>query len=121
MTFDLDMNHRKYFTYEENLIGISHGDGAKMNDLPLIMASESPKAWANTKYRYWYLGHVHHKDVYKFRSGKDYHGATVEYLRSPSAADQWHSEKGFQHSKQAIEAFIHHGKEGQVSRITHNF
>ena len=121
ITFDLDMNHRKYFCYGNNLIGISHGDGAKVNDLPLIMANESPKEWSNTKFRYWYLGHIHHKEVSKFRSAKDYHGVTVEYLRSPSAADTWHSVNGYQHSKQAIEAFLHHPKEGQIGRFSHNF
>jgi DNA repair exonuclease SbcCD nuclease subunit len=121
ITFDLDMNHRKYFAYGSNMLGISHGDGAKMEQLPLLMANEAPKLWADTKYRYIYLGHIHHKDVFKFRSGKDYQGVTVEYLRSPSASDRWHSEKGFQHAKQAIEAFIHEKKGGQVARITYNF
>jgi hypothetical protein len=121
ITFDLDMNHRKYFKYKDNLIGVSHGDGAKMEQLPLLMANEAPKDWATTKYRYIYLGHIHHKDYWKFRSGKDYQGVTVEYLRSPSAADTWHSVKGFQHSKQAIEAFLHSAEDGQVGRITHNF
>lgn len=121
ITFDIDMNHRKYYTYGRNLIGITHGDGAKMQELPLIMANEANKDWADTDHRYWYLGHIHHKDVYKFKSGKDYHGATVEYLRSPSAADLWHSKAGFQHSKQAIEGFIHHEKQGQTARITYNF
>lgn len=121
ITFDLDMNHRKYVSYGNNLLGISHGDGAKMEQLPLLMANEAPNLWAETKYRYIYLGHIHHKDVFKFRSGKDYQGVTVEYLRSPSAADRWHSEKAFQHAKQAIEGFIHSKQDGQTARITYNF
>jgi hypothetical protein len=115
------MNHRKYYQYSNNLIGVSHGDGAKMPELPLLMANESAKQWADTDYRYFYLGHIHHKDVFKFRSGKDYQGVTVEYLRSPSAADRWHSDNGYQHAKTAIEAFIHSPNEGQVARITYNF
>jgi hypothetical protein len=121
VTFDTDVNHRKYFMYKENLIGVSHGDGAKMEHMPLLMANEAPKFWAETKYRYIYLGHLHHKNVYKFKSGKDYHGVTVEYLRSPSEADRWHHDKGFEHAKKAIEAFLHHPNEGQVARLTYNF
>lgn len=121
VTFDLDMTHRKYFRYKQNLIGVSHGDGAKMEQLPLLMANEAPIDWAKTKFRYIYLGHIHHKDYWKFRSGKDYQGVTVEYLRSPSAADGWHSKMGFQHAKRAVEAFLHSPSDGQVARITHNF
>lgn len=119
--FDLNMRHRKYFKYKKNLIGLTHGDGAKMAELPLIMANESPDGWASSTYRYFYLGHIHHKDVFKFRSGKDYHGVTVEYLRSPSSSDQWHHNKGYQHSTKAVEAFLHHPTFGQVSRLTYNF
>ena len=121
VTCDCDMKHRKYFIYGLNLIGYSHGDGANMADLPLIMANESKHGWVKSKYRYFYLSHIHHKDYFKFRSGKDYHGVTVEYMRSPSGTDQWHHEKGYQHNKKAIEAFVHHKERGQVARITcHN-
>ena len=84
ISFDVSNAHRKYFIYGKNLIGSSHGDGAKMADMPLLMANEAPLQWANTFYRYIYLHHIHHKDVTKFKSGKDYQGVTVEYLRSPS-------------------------------------
>src|SRR5574343_228565 len=36
VTFDVEIVHRKYFKYGLNLIGTSHGDGAKEADLPLI-------------------------------------------------------------------------------------
>lgn len=121
VTFDVDMVHRKYFKYGSNLIGTSHGDGAKENDLPLLMASEVPKLWAETVFRYIYLHHIHHKKTIKWQSGKDYHGATVEYLRTPSEADGWHDRNGYTAVPKAIEAFVHHPDEGQVMRITHYF
>ena len=120
VTFDVDMRHRKYYSYGNNLIGISHGDKVKMEQLPLLMANEAKEQWAKTDYRYYYLGHIHHKEVNKFRSGKDYQGCTVEYLRSPSGTDQWHHESGYQHVKKAIEAFIHHKEHGQVGRLTYH-
>ncbi len=46
---------------------------------------------------------------------------TVEYLRSPSAADSWHSRKGFTGSTKAVEAFVHEFDKGQVARLTHFF
>lgn len=116
-----NLQHRKYYQYGVNMICTSHGDGAKMQDMPMLMATESPLMWAETKYRYVYLHHIHHKQVTKFQSGKDYIGVTVEYLRSPSSADRWHSDNGYVGAKKAVEAFIHSEKHGQVARITHLF
>jgi hypothetical protein len=114
ITFDTSIAHRKYFTYGSNLIGTTHGDGAKQSDLPLIMANES-KDWSDTKHRYIYTHHVHHKN------SKDYHGVTVESLRSPSGTDSWHHRNGYTLVPKAVEGFIHHKDHGQVARLTHIF
>jgi hypothetical protein len=121
ITFNLDVKHRKYFKWGNNLIGLSHGDKFKSADAPLLMANEAPKLWAETHYRYFLLHHIHHHVKVKFQSGKDYQGVTVQHLRSPSPADLWHFDSGYTHAKQAIEAFIHHKEDGQVCCITHNF
>jgi hypothetical protein len=119
--FDISVAHRKYYVYGENFIGLEHGDGAKMDNLPLLMAQEQPEMWAKTKYRYFYLHHIHHKVKHKWLDAKDYIGVTVEYMRSPSSADSWHSRKGFKGAPKACEAFIHDKKSGQVARLTHYF
>lgn len=115
VTFDSSISHRKYYLYGENLIGTTHGDGAKFQDLPLLMATESKHNWALTKHRYMYTHHVHHK------MSKDFVGVTVESLRSPSGTDSWHHRNGYQHAPKAIEGFIHHPNHGQVARLTHLF
>ena len=120
ITFDVSIAHRKYTSYGANLIGTNHGDGAKLDRLPLIMAQEAPELWVNCDKRYIYCHHIHHKQTHKFMSGKDYIGVTVEYLRTPSAADSWHHRNGYVGAKKAIEAFVHSKKHGQVARITHN-
>ena len=115
ISFDISLHHRKYFTYYNNLIGSTHGHGAKWDLLPLLMADEA-KEWSNTKYRYMFTHHVHHK------VGKDYVGCTLESFRSPSPADTWHSKMGYTSSNnQAIEAFIFSKHDGQVARLTHLF
>lgn len=121
VSVDASVNHRKYYRYGKNLIGLEHGDGAKMDNLPLLMAQEKPQEWADTKFRYWYLHHLHHKVKHKWRDAKDFIGVTVEYLRSPSAADSWHNRKGFTGSPKAVEGFIHEYDNGQVARLTHFF
>jgi len=115
VTFDVSISHRKYYQYHNNLIGTTHGDGAKENDLPLLMANESPKEWSETKHKYIYIHHKHHK------WSKDIMNVTLEGMRSPSEADSWHHRNGYQHSPRAIEGFIHHKIHGQVARITHTF
>ena len=60
ITFDISLQHRKYYTYYDNLIGSTHGDGAKWDLLPLLMADECSE-WSRTKYRYMFTHHIHHK------------------------------------------------------------
>jgi len=120
VTFDVSIAHRKYTSYGVNLIGTNHGDGAKLDSLPLIMAQEAPDLWVSCPMRYIYCHHIHHKQTHKFLSGKDFVGVTVEYLRTPSPGDSWHSKNGYIGAKKAVEAFVHSKRHGQVARITHN-
>lgn len=113
-TCDTSIAHRKYFTYGLNLIGTTHGDGAKPNDLPMLMAHEA-KEWSESKHRYIYTHHLHHK------VSKDYMSVCVETLRSPSGTDSWHHRNGYQFAPKAIEGFLHHKEHGQVCRFSHLF
>lgn len=114
ITFDVSPAHRKYVTFGQNIIGLTHGDGAKVQDLPLLMAHES-QDWNNCRHRYVYTNHIHHK------SSKDIMSVNVESFRSPSGTDSWHHRNGHQHSPKAIEAFIHHFNNGQIARLTEIF
>jgi len=113
--FNVDLKHRKAFQYYDNFIGTTHGDGAKLEALPLLYATEHSILWANTKHRYVYTHHIHHK------SGKDFPGITIESLRSPSGTDSWHHRNGFCGGVKAIEGYIHSKYNGQVARLTHIF
>jgi hypothetical protein len=115
ITFNCSISHRKAFEYHSSLVGTSHGDGAKMDLLPLLMAQEYPMEWSRTRHRYVYVHHLHHK------WSKDMVGVTIEGLRSLSGTDSWHHRKGFEHAPKAIEAFLHSKEHGQIARITHIF
>lgn len=115
VTFNTSISHRKYFSYGKNLIGTTHGDGAKEQDLPLLMAQEASNIWGECKHRYFYTHHIHSK------KSKDYGTVCVESLRSPSGTDSWHHRNGYDHSPKAVEAFIHHPEFGQICRLTHIF
>ena len=114
ITFDCSIAHRKYYKYYDNLIGTTHGDGAKQQDLPLLMAHES-KDWSSVTHRYIYTHHVHHK------TSKDFIGVTIESLRSPSGTDSWHDRNGYKGAPKAVEGFLHSKENGQIARLTHIF
>lgn len=115
VTFDVSPAPRKYHLYGKNLIGSTHGDKTKPDALHRLMTEERPGDWGVCKHRYFYAGHVHHK------VSKDVGSVCVEYMRSPSGTDSWHSGAGYSHSPKAIEGFIHHAEYGQIARLTHLF
>lgn len=132
--------HRKYLVFGQNLIMFTHGDGAKEKDLHWLLATEASQAWSKTKFRYVYLGHLHHKirkvaGHQNAQTEKDRIGFTeldvsvvgepdrdvnIEYVRSSSGTDGWHDRNGYI-SKPAMEAFLHHPEAGQIARFTHWF
>jgi hypothetical protein len=120
VTFDVSIRHRKYTKYGVNMIATSHGDGAKLDQTPMLMAMEQPQMFADCPFRYIYLHHIHHKQTHKFMSGKDFIGVTAEYLRTPSPSDSWHDRQGYVGAKKAIEGFLHSFENGQVARLTHH-
>lgn len=138
--YALSERHRKYYRYEQNLIGLTHGDGAKESDLYALMMTEARSHVSESMFRYWYLHHYHHKirkaqGVRPHDREKDHIGLTVvksgitsqagdnvliEYVRSPSPPDSWHDRNGYV-NRQAVECFVHDPHEGQSARFTHWF
>lgn len=115
VTFDASISHRKYYRYHLNMIEADHGDGCKVKDTPMLMATEQPRMWAETKFRYSYKHHIHHKQNYG-----DLVGVNVQALRSPSPPDSWHDRNGFVNMP-AIEGFVHSKTAGRVASFTHYY
>jgi hypothetical protein len=65
---------RKYYCWGGCLLGLAHGHNEKPEQLPLIMAQESKVDWANTFYREFILGHLHHSKKLLTQTSKDYQG-----------------------------------------------
>lgn len=102
-----------FYGFGSNLIGTTHGDGAKGANLPLLMAVDAPALWLASEHgsRVWFVGHVHHKDI------KDYPGVTVEYCRTLAAPDIWSHASGYR-SKRDMQAVTFHRTDGEVERHT---
>jgi hypothetical protein len=113
VTVSTSPNPYWFHGFGANLIGTTHGDGAKGANLPLLMAVDAPAMWLASEHgsRVWFVGHVHHKDV------KDHPGVTVEYCRTLAAPDIWSHASGYR-SKRSIEAVTYHRLDGEVERHT---
>ena len=100
-----------YYQFGKVLIGTTHGDTIKGKDMLSIMAADKAEEWGKSKFRYWYVGHVHHKDV------KEYHGGVVEYFRTLAARDAWHQGQGYRAGRDMC-AIILHKEHGEIERHT---
>lgn len=98
-----------YFRFGKVLIGSTHGDTIKGKDMISVMAADKPQEWGQTTHRYWYVGHVHHKDV------KEYPGGIVEYLRTLAARDAWHQGQGYRAGRD-MQLIVHHREHGEIER-----
>lgn len=132
--------HRKYYRFENNLFGLTHGDGAKEEKLYGLMVKEAREHISECSNLYWLLHHVHHKDrkirsEFAYLREKDHNGMTahisgslmaegghldIEYVRSPSAPDGWHDRNGYV-NRQGVECFVYHPTLGQRARFTEWF
>lgn len=140
ITFDISEMFRKYIHYGVSAIGLTHADKVKEVDLGNMLATEAKEAWSKSEYGYFYCHDRHHKikniksnnkmvnlekdniGYVKINTGKNLTARNkvhVEFVRSISATDKWHSKHYFQHAMQAMEGFIHHPEFGQTDRLTH--
>jgi hypothetical protein len=91
------------------LIGAGHGDTAKPNALPGIMATDRAEDWGNTKHRYWYTGHIHNQQVI------EYPGVIWESFRTLAGKDAWHAAQGYR-SGRDMYAIVHSKDFGEIER-----
>ncbi len=99
-----------YYQFGKNLIGSTHGDTIKGPNMGQVMAADVPELWGVTKYRTWYVGHVHHQDV------KEYPGCVVEYFRTMAARDAWHAGQGYRAGRD-MRCIVLHREFGEVERL----
>lgn len=78
-----------WFRFGQCLLGGAHGDEAKPDRLPGVMARDRRKDWGDVRHCRWYTGHVHHESV------KEYQGVVVETFRTLAPGDDWHHGQGY--------------------------
>jgi len=113
VTVDLSPKPRKYIHYGVNLIGMSHGEDEKKR-IEHLMQTEQPKAWGETIFREWHLGHLHSE------SAKEIGGVIIRRVSAITATDAWHSEKGFVSAVRKAQAFVWDKEKGKQLTIDSN-
>ncbi len=93
-----EATQRKYFRWGVNMIGFSHDE--KEKNVAKIMAAEEYAMWGETKYKYFFISHLHHECV------KDDFGVDIRRLPTISGRSYWTNRCGFVGTKKQSQAFI---------------
>ena len=109
---------RKYYQYGYNLLGYTHGDKEKIDELPLIMAQEASDMWGRTKNREMKTGHLHHKKKYIFMPIQEHQAVRVVQCPTLAAPDAWHSEKGY-HSIREANGNVWNHENGNIANFNY--
>jgi UDP-2,3-diacylglucosamine pyrophosphatase LpxH len=108
---EVDLSPAKawFYRFGSALIGSTHGDTTKPEQLSGVMACDRAKDWGETAHRYWYCGHVHHSSL------KEYPGCTVETFRTLAAADAYAMGHGYRAGRD-MRAIVIHRDHGEIER-----
>jgi hypothetical protein len=109
VSIDTSPNKFHWYRFEKNLIGVTHGDTVKLDNLPGIMAVDRQKDWGEADYKFWYTGHVHHD------SAKEISGCLIETFRTLAPRDAWHNGQGYR-SGRDMKCDILHKDYGRICR-----
>jgi hypothetical protein len=94
-------NPYQFDVHGKCLLGWAHGDGAKIEALGEIMATDVPDLWGAASFRFWNVGHVHHL------SEKELRGCVVNTHRTLAGRDAWHHHSGYR-SGRSLKAIAYH-------------
>jgi hypothetical protein len=106
--------YRKYHRFGNVLLMFTHGDKGKKNEYPLLMATECPKDFGETKFREAHIGHLHQTRL------EEKYGVRVRTLSALCEPDDWHAIQGFVGNILSAEAFIWNKNEGLISTVYYN-
>jgi hypothetical protein len=109
ITVDRSSGKHWFYRFGQVLLGSTHGDTVKQDQLLGVMACDRAADWGVTKHRHWLCGHVHHSSV------KELQGVTVETFRTLAAADAYAAGHGYRAGRD-LRAIVYHREHGEVER-----
>ena len=112
---------RKYIQWGDCMLGFVHGskNTAGEKRLMALMPQEAKEMWADTKYREWHLGDIHHEKLVQFMSTEDFQGLTMRYLKTIMNNDSWEANQGYV-SMKGMMSFIWNKKYGLTYSLNYN-
>tara|TARA_R110000824_G_scaffold20796_6_gene77947 strand:- start:18463 stop:19596 length:1134 start_codon:yes stop_codon:yes gene_type:complete len=113
VSIDNGFDSRKYYSYGVNMIMYTHGDKEKPAEMPLIMATERPMMFAESKFREVHCGHLHKEMV------NEYRGVKVRFIPSICKNDSWHKTMGYE-AKRVAQAHIWNKSKGYEGYLQTN-
>jgi hypothetical protein len=119
VSIDDSPSHYHYFRFGKNLIGVHHGHGTKMQNLPLTMAADRPADWGSTEHRVFWTGHIHHLKQQTTINAQGFTGCTVEAFEVLGPEDAWAHQKSYR-SRRSQKSIILHREHGEFDRHTVN-
>lgn len=120
-----DPKSRKYFKWGKNMIGFAHGRWEKPAMSHMFMSVDNKRMWANTAYRYYFLGDVHHEEVHQTNPkpiplAEDYRGVLTEILPTLAQVDKYEATRGFVGTIKGTRAMIFNDKIGRIAKLGFN-
>lgn len=118
VTINATKKPRKYYRFGKVLLGFEHGKDVKVTRLAAVMATECPKAWAETQHRAWHLGDQH-RPGQTSKVAFSEQGIDVEYLPSLSPTSSYEDKHGWTAHDRSAVSFLWNRDAGQVARFRH--
>jgi predicted phosphodiesterase len=108
-TFD---NYNKFihFTWGDNLVALHHGDKINAQRIYESVTRNLAKEWGESKHRFAWLGHIHHKQA------QEIGGMLLEHWNVLPSQDAWHSGSGYGSSRSMTSVLLHK-EAGEHSRF----
>lgn len=120
VTVDLGEAWDKRIVWGKTLIGLTHnGDRSQVNVVNML-AQRWPKEWGESLYREIHCGHLHKKEVVKYKPVLTSGGVIIRRIPALSYIDKWHSDGRFIDAVPAGEAFLINKETGIEAHFTSN-
>jgi Bacterial regulatory protein, Fis family len=113
VTIDTDASRFFKYRFDKVLLTSTHGDMVAPSEMPGMIAATWPEDWGTTKFRYCYLGHVHHKSI----GGGEKAGVIWETFQTLAPKDVWHKNSGYTSGRSMV-SITHHRERGEWKRHT---
>jgi hypothetical protein len=110
---DLDPSRFFWYRFGKVMLGATHGDMVKPEQMPGTMAAFRSEMWGATVFRYAHFGHVHHRS----KGGGEHHGVVWETHQTLAAKDAWHHASGYSSGRSMV-AITYHKDRGEKIRNT---